>query len=75
MAPLIRLLMNRSYLEDIVPKISYRPSNNQRGGARQTPEQVEAFRKYFEASGNSSEDIDTLAILSRADRIDFPVRI
>jgi hypothetical protein len=64
--------LRRSYLEDIVPVIKYKPSGLRFSG-RSNDDQIVSLRTHFEGLGLDSESIKALEILKKADRIDYNV--
>lgn len=58
------------YLEDVIQKIKYRPSNNLRPTERQTEEQLKSFRAEYESKGLGASEIQLLDTVSRSEKLD-----
>jgi ATP-dependent RNA helicase DHX57 len=61
-----------SYLEDIIPRISYTPSFF-KPAQKRTEEKLSSFRQMYESQGLDAPSVRTLEVITRADRFDYQV--
>ncbi|KAF8492710.1 P-loop containing nucleoside triphosphate hydrolase protein [Gautieria morchelliformis] len=59
-----------SYLEDIIPRISYSPSFT-RPAQKQSEDQLRSFRQMYESAGLDAASVRALEAVTRAERIDY----
>lgn len=62
-----------SYLEDIIPRISYIASSA-KPAQKQTEEQLKNFREFYESHGLDQKSVRSLETLVRSARIDYQAR-
>lgn len=66
------LTLSASYLEDLLPVISYRPASV-KATEKKLTEQQEAARQVYRDKGMDEEAIIAMEHISRANRIDYQV--